>query len=112
MSRDAAAVAPLLKFSPLPRRAVQAVAILVYLFLYLPMLVLILYSFSESKILTFPITGFTLKWYGELAGDNELLTSILNSLIVAAGVVPASLLLGGAAALVIDRFSFPARGLF
>lgn len=104
--------APLLRFSPLPRGAVRAAAMLVYLFLYLPMLVLVVYSFSESKILTFPITGFSLKWYGELARDGELLASILNSLTVTAAVVPASLLLGGLAALAIDRFAFPGRAVF
>ena len=97
----------LLRHSPGWRRAIRAGAALAYLFLYIPLAVLILFSFSESRILSYPITGLTLKWYGVLWRDDDLVASVVNSLIVAAAVVPLSLVLGGLAALAIDRFKFP-----
>ena len=85
---------------------------LTFLFLYFPIVVLIVYSFNESRVFTFPPSGFSLKWYGVLLDDQDMHTSILNSLIVAAGAVPLSLLLGTAAAFALDRFRFPGRRQF
>ena len=82
---------------------------LTYLFLYLPIVVLVVFSFSESSILAFPITGFSLKWYGVLVHDQEMHRSITNSLIVAGSVVPLTILLGVPAAFALDRFSFPGK---
>jgi spermidine/putrescine transport system permease protein len=101
--------APLLRFAPTARRAIAGFAVLAYAFLYIPLAVLVVYSFSDSKILTFPIAGFSLRWYGVLARDAELIRSVVNSLMVAGTVVPLSLVLGGMAAFAIDRFAFPGR---
>lgn len=101
--------APLLRFSGPARRAISGFAILCYAFLYIPIAILVLYSFSDSKILTFPIGGLSLRWYGVLARDAELLRSVANSLMVAGAVVPLSLVMGGMAAFAIDRFRFPGR---
>jgi spermidine/putrescine transport system permease protein len=57
---------------------------LVYLFLYGPMFVLIVLSFNEAGLPT-AWTGFSLKWYGELAGNNAIHGAVINTLIV--GVV-------------------------
>ena len=103
---------PLLRYSPIPRRLLRVAAILIYVFLYGPMAVLVLYSFSEPKIMTFPVTDFSLKWYGILARNDQLLRSVANSFIVALSVIPLSLLMGGLAAFAIDRFEFPGRGFF
>ena len=53
----------LLRYSPGWRRAIRAGAGLAYLFLYLPLAVLMIFSFSQSRTLSYPITGFTLDWY-------------------------------------------------
>lgn len=85
---------------------------LTFAFLYFPILVLLVYSFNEAEIFAFPPTGFTLKWYDELIADEDMHQSIVNSLIVAAGAVPVSLVMGIAAAFALDRFRFPGRQLF
>lgn len=104
------APAPLLRFSRAARGAIAGFAVLAYAFLYIPIAILVLYSFSDSKILTFPIGALSLRWYGVLARDAELIAAVLNSLIVAAAVVPLCLLMGGLSAFAIDRFAFPGRG--
>ena len=54
----------------------------VTILLYLPILMLVLFSFNDSTLLVFPLKAFTLKWYGQLMGADELLRSLYNSLAV------------------------------
>jgi spermidine/putrescine transport system permease protein len=99
------------KWSPGFRRVSVGLGIAIMLFLYLPILTLVVYSFSESRSLTFPITAYTLGWYAKLAGNESLIRSIANSLIVAAGVVPLTLLLGVPAAYGFSRLPFQGSAL-
>ena len=43
-----------------------------FLFLYIPIISLVVYSFNESKLVTV-WSGFSLKWYGALLQDGELI---------------------------------------
>jgi spermidine/putrescine transport system permease protein len=84
----------------------------VFAFLYLPIAVLILYSFHRDGVAGFPPKHFTLNWYRQLFSDSALWDSVLNSLLVAAGAVVLSLILGLLAALALDRATFPGKNLF
>jgi spermidine/putrescine transport system permease protein len=84
----------------------------VFAFLYLPIAVLVLYSFHRDGVGGFPPRHFTLKWYGQLFSDGSIWDSVLNSLLVAAGAVVLSLILGLLAALALDRANFPGKNLF
>jgi spermidine/putrescine transport system permease protein len=87
-------------------------AALVFAFLYLPIVVLILYSFNREGVGGFPPRALTLDWYRQLFSDSSIWDSVLNSLVVAAGAVALSLLLGLLAALALDRADFPGKALF
>lgn len=54
----------------------------IFLFLYAPILVLIVYSFNESKSRG-QWGGFTLKWYGELFSDPDIIKALYYTFIVA-----------------------------
>ena len=83
-----------------------------YLFLYVPIFSLILYSFNDSPVPNL-WAGFTLKWYGNLAGDSELLSGLRLSLRVAFFSATASLLLGTLAAFALAKYkNFKGRTLF
>lgn len=56
--------------------------ILIFLFLYAPILVLMIYSFNDSRMMG-GWSGFTLKWYGELFKEREVLQALNNTIIVA-----------------------------
>ena len=84
----------------------------VFAFLYLPIAVLVLYSFHRDGVAGFPPRHFTLNWYRQLFSDSALWDAVLNSLLVAAGAVVLSLVLGLLAALALDRASFPGKNLF
>jgi spermidine/putrescine transport system permease protein len=84
----------------------------VFAFLYLPIVVLVVYSFNRSGVGGFPPKEFTVDWYRQVFADGPLWTSVLNSLLVAAGAVVLSLVLGLLAALALDRVDFPGKSIF
>jgi spermidine/putrescine transport system permease protein len=81
---------------------------LVGLFLYLPLLSLVVFSFNDSRRISV-WRGFSLRWYGELFEDGELLAAFANSLVIAASSTLVSLILGTAAALLLWRFRFAGK---
>ena len=90
-----------------------AYAGLVFAFIYLPIVVLVVYSFNLDGVGGFPPRHFTFDWYRQLfSSDRAIWDSVLNSLLVAAGAVILSLLLGLLAALALDRADFPGKALF
>jgi len=68
-------------------------AVAVYGFLFAPIVVLIIFSFNDSKSL-FVWRGFTLRWYPELFGDEDLLHALGITLQVAVIAVVATTILG------------------
>ena len=53
--------------------------VLTYLFLYFPLIVVVLYSFSETKVNRWPISGYSLSWYRELLDDTQMRDALLLS---------------------------------
>ena len=74
-------------------------------FLYLPIAVLAVFSFNASRLMAFPLSGFTLGWYRSLAGNTRFQGGFVTSFLVAqpVGVLGAALGLGAALALVSAR---------
>ncbi len=82
-----------------------------FTFLYLPIITLITLSFNESPLVT-SWTGFSLRWYGELMGDEAIIEGFLLSLKVALSTATTSVVLGTFAAVAITKFKrFPGRTL-
>jgi spermidine/putrescine transport system permease protein len=81
-------------------------------FLYLPIAILILFSFNDSKVLTFPLKGFTLQWYIALFQARELLSAVMNSLILGFVSSLIATILGTLGAICIARLNFPGRNTF
>jgi putrescine transport system permease protein len=83
----------------------------VFLFLYLPIVTLVVLSFNDSPLVT-RWTKFSLRWYGELAGDDAIIEGFVLSLKIALSTATTSVLLGTFAAVAITRFKrFPGRTL-
>lgn len=77
-----------------------------FLFLYLPILLLPVFSFNNAATTTFPLAGFTTKWYGSLAGNSVMMEAAWNSLVVGISVSLLSTILGICAARAITRYRF------
>lgn len=76
---------------------------LIYFFLYAPIIVLVIFSFNESSS-TSVLSGFSLKWYGELFRDADTINAIKNTLLIAVVSSVCATVLGTTAAVGIDKF--------
>jgi len=86
-------------------------AVLYLLFLYAPVLLLPLFSFNDSIYIAFPLKGFTLAWYREMAGNGPLLQALENSLKLALSVSVICTVLGLLAAKGLTRPYLPGKRL-
>ena len=90
----------------------RSTLLLGFAFLYLPMIILIIYSFNENRLVTV-WSGFSVKWYGELFRDKQMIDAAKVSLEIAFLTACASVVLGTMAAMVMTRFrQFPGKSLF
>jgi spermidine/putrescine transport system permease protein len=87
-----------------------AVTIAALLFLFLPLAVVVLFSFHKTGGLSFPFTGFSLRWYRDTLGSFEFRQALENSTIVAVSVSLVTLVLGTLAAYGISRSPSRLRG--
>ena len=85
-----------------------------FAFLYVPILSMVVYSFNDSRSVTVwnSVTSPTLKWYGRLFGDEQILSAAWLSIRVAAMSATGAVVLGTLAGLVLSRFGpFKGRAL-
>ncbi|MCA0257716.1 MAG: ABC transporter permease [Proteobacteria bacterium] len=94
------------------QKSLVGVAIGTLLFLYVPVAILILFSFNDSPVTSFPLSGFTLDWYRKVFANAALLNSLVNSLIVAGAATSLTVIIGVPTALALDRFEFIGKTLF
>ncbi|BBY65538.1 ABC transporter permease [Mycolicibacterium helvum] len=81
----------------------------VFAFLYAPLITTALFSFNGSPVQTWPMDGFTLRWYRELLSDNAMIAAVLYSLRVALVAVFVSAVAGFAFALIAQRLEFSGK---
>ncbi len=88
---------------------------LIFLFLIGPIIVIIPLSFNSEPYFTYPMAGYSWRWYNEIFGDGPQATlwqrSIVNSIIVGIFAALLATLLGTVAALGMTRAKFPFKGL-
>jgi spermidine/putrescine transport system permease protein len=92
--------------SPGGRRGLVFFYALLVLFLYAPIAILMIFSFNDSRLVTFPLAGFTTQWYEQLIQNDELLEALEVSLLVAAISSVLAVGLGVLASYVIVRRRF------
>ena len=75
-------------------------------FLYAPIAILLLFSFNDSVLPSFPLSGFTLTWYRQFVTDPDLIGALETSAIVAAISSVGAVLLGTLASIALVRRRF------
>ena len=80
---------------------------LIVAFMVAPLLLLALFAFSDSSLVSFPITGLTLDWFARLYATPKFWAALQNSLIVTSIVGVVSTVIGTMAATTLARM--PAR---
>jgi len=101
----------LFRHHPVQRLALILSGFCVLLFLVVPILVIIPLSFNSDSYFTYPLAGFSLKWYAAFFESPNWLLALRNSLLVAGVATLLSTLLGGAAALGLSHPRFPFKRL-
>ena len=89
--------------------ALGAYGLLIYVFLFAPIVVLVLLSFNANRYGTFPVTGWTLKWYRSAISDYQIHDALRTTLKVAAEVTLVSVVVGTTAAFALVRTRLPFR---
>ena len=81
----------------------------VVLFLWLPLILICVYAFNSSNIQSWPIPGFTTKWFTEAWNDDEVRTALWLSLRAGLLATAVALVLGSLAAFGLSRARFFGR---
>jgi len=91
-------------------RALTLYAFAYLAFLYVPVLVLPVFSFNNSEFIAFPLSGFTTRWYANLAGDSAMLHALGNSLKVGLVTSLLATMLGLSAAKAVTHYRLKGAG--
>jgi spermidine/putrescine transport system permease protein len=90
---------------------IRLYTMLVYLFMFLPVAVVVLLSFNASQFGSFPMTGFSLRWFVELAQNEAILRAFRTSIVLGALTALISTTLGVLASLALVRYKVPGSNL-
>jgi putative spermidine/putrescine transport system permease protein len=82
---------------------------LVVLFLWFPLALIMVYAFNKSNVQSWPIPGFTTKWFRVAWGSQDVRDALWLSVRVALVATGVALVLGSMAAFGVARFRFFGR---
>ena len=92
----------------------RVICALIFLFLIAPIIVIIPLSFNSEPYFTYPMAGYSLRWYEAIFGDDPQSIlwqrAIKNSVIVGVSATLLATALGTLAALGLSRANFPLKG--
>jgi spermidine/putrescine transport system permease protein len=81
-------------------------AVLVYLFMFAPIVVVLILAFNSSQFGGFPIEGFSLRWFYELAENEAIIRALRTSLVLGLLTALIATTLGILASLALVRYQF------
>jgi putative spermidine/putrescine transport system permease protein len=84
----------------------STIAAIVYAMILAPIVVVMALAFSADNFILFPPSGYSLRWFRQLASNQPLMNALLLSAQIACVVTVLSLLLGVPAALALDKARF------
>jgi spermidine/putrescine transport system permease protein len=92
--------------------SIGAAALAVMVFIYFPMLIVVVYSFNADAVNSFPIRGFSFRWYDQLFQNGALLKSLRISLVIALVSTAIALVIGTLGALAMKKYDFKLKHFF
>jgi spermidine/putrescine transport system permease protein len=87
-------------------RILRAFFCVVVVFLYAPIVILLIFSFNDSAVPTFPLSGFTFRWYRAFVENADLRSALETSAIIAALSSLGAVVLGVLASIALTRRRF------
>jgi len=88
------------------RRGMRVFFALVVAFLYAPIVILLIFSFDNSQLPSFPLSGFTLRWYQQFLTNSDLQSALGTSAKIAALSSVGAVALGILASIALVRRAF------
>ncbi|MDG4855081.1 MULTISPECIES: ABC transporter permease [unclassified Mesorhizobium] len=85
------------------------VTLCVYIFMFAPIAATVILSFNASMFGGFPMTGFSLQWYGKLMANEAVLAAFRTSLWIALVTAAATTAIGVVTSFALVRFEFPGK---
>ncbi len=85
------------------RWALGLFVVLCFVYLLLPSVIIVPMSFSSQSYLSFPPTGFSLRWYQALGGDLAWRAAAANSFLIGVPAAGVAVVLGTLSALAAER---------
>jgi spermidine/putrescine transport system permease protein len=82
------------------------VTLCVYIFLFAPIIATVVLSFNASMFGGFPMTGFSLQWYGKLLANEQVLAAFRTSMWIALVTAVVTTVVGVVTAFALIRFDF------
>ncbi len=93
------------------RWAMRTFFALVVVFLYAPIVILLIFSFNNSQVPSFPLSGFTLHWYHQFLENGSLRGALETSAIIAAVSSVGAVVLGILASIALARRRFRGKAI-
>jgi spermidine/putrescine transport system permease protein len=87
-------------------RAIKIFFGFLVLFLYAPLVVLFVFAFNDDTTLRFPLAGITTRWFEQFLSNDELVTAVRTSALIAGLSSAIVVVLGILASLVLVRREF------
>lgn len=88
---------------------IRLYTILIYMFMFAPIVVVVVLSFNPEQFGSFPMKGFSLRWFVKLAQNQSILTAFKNSLLLGSLTAVVSTVFGILASLAFVRYNFPGK---
>jgi spermidine/putrescine transport system permease protein len=87
-------------------RLTGLVTVCVYIFMFAPIVATVILSFNASMFGGFPMTGFSLQWYGKLMANEPVLAAFRTSLWIALVTAAITTAIGVVTSFALVRFEF------
>lgn len=90
---------------------IRAFTVLVYIFMFLPVAVVVLLAFNANQFGSFPMEGFSFRWFVELWNNDAIVRAFETSLLLGALTAVVSTTIGVLASLALVRYDFHGKSL-
>ena len=84
----------------------KACIVMFLIFLYAPAFLLPIFSFNDSKVIAFPLSGFSTVWFEQLLYEDTLHDALRNSLFIAVSSSILATVFGTLVARASSRYQF------
>lgn len=88
---------------------IRLYTILIYVFMFTPIVAVVILSFNPQQFGSFPMEGFSFRWYVKLAQNHAILGAFKNSLILGSLTSIVVTAIGIPAAMAFVRYNFPGK---